>query len=73
MIDFEDSDPVNKERWLHIVAPMDRENEKIDELGGILTYMVTVRDLGGNENSMAVSFFGRYKSIILGTIVKNLE
>ena len=50
MIAFEDADPSNKERWLHIVAPMDRESEDIKELNGLLTYMLTVRDLEKNEN-----------------------
>ena len=56
MIAFEDADPSNKERWLHIVAPMDRESEEIKELNGLLTYMLTVRDLGKNENFMQASY-----------------
>jgi hypothetical protein len=55
MIAFEDADQSNKERWLHIVSSMDRENEKIRELDGVLTYNLTVTDLGNNHNFMMVS------------------
>jgi hypothetical protein len=58
IIDFEDADDLSsKERWLRIVAPMDRESEEIIDLNGILTYVLTVTDSGNNENSMEVSQF----------------
>jgi hypothetical protein len=57
MIAFEEADPTNKERWLHIVATVDRESEEIKKLDGILTYILTVVDSGKNENYKEVRLY----------------
>ena len=55
MIEFDEPTGTSKERSLYIVSSMDRESEAIRNLNGILTYTLTVSDMGNHTSSMKVS------------------